>query len=244
MRALVLADIHGNLGAFQAVLADAQRRGGFDAIACLGDIVGYGPDPAGCIALLRSYTHVAVAGNHDGGAIGKTSLDYFNPAAAQACRWSGRQLVPEQRKYLEGLPLVATLGDCTLVHGSPRDPIWEYLVSEASAQASFACFSTPYCLVGHSHVPLLFEQQADGSCAGRRLEPEEMVALASRRLILNPGGVGQPRDRDPRAAYALYDREARTLTHHRVEYDIAATQAAMRQHRLPVSLIERLSYGV
>ncbi|MEK7681987.1 MAG: metallophosphoesterase family protein, partial [Chloroflexota bacterium] len=244
MRALVVADVHGNLAAFEAVIADARRRGGFDLIACVGDIVGYGPAPGECLALLRSFPHVAVAGNHDWGAIGKVSLSDFNPAAAEACRWAGAQLNADQRTYLEELPLTATVGDLTLAHGSPRDPIWEYLVSESAARACFPLFNTPACLVGHSHIPLLFEQQADGSCAERLLAPDEAVPLQGRRLIINPGGVGQPRDRDPRTAYALYDHEARTLTHRRVAYDIAATQEAMRRHGLPQSLIERLSYGV
>ncbi len=243
MRALVVADVHGNLAAFEAVIADARRGGGFDVIACVGDIVGYGPAPGECLTLLRSFPHIAVAGNHDWGAIGKVSLGDFNPAAAEACRWAGARLDADQRTYLGALPLTATFGDLTLAHGSPRDPIWEYLVSESVARACFPLFSTPACMVGHSHVPLLFEQRADGSCSERLLTPDEAVPLEGRRLIINPGGVGQPRDRDPRAAYALYDDEAHALTHRRVAYDIAATQAAMRGHGLPPSLVERLSYG-
>ncbi|MDO8530974.1 MAG: metallophosphoesterase family protein [Dehalococcoidia bacterium] len=244
MRVLVVADVHGNLTAFETVIADARRRGGFDAIACAGDIVGYGPAPGECLALLRSFPHVAVAGNHDWGAVGKVNLRDFNPAAAEVCRWAGAQLNAEQRTYLEDLPLTTTVGDLTLAHGSPRDPVWEYLVSESAAQQCFPLFSTPACLVGHSHLPLLFEQRAGGSCNVRLLEPNKTVSLEGRRLIFNPGGVGQPRDRDPRAAYALYDHKARSLTHHRVAYDVAATQEAMRLHRLPQSLIERLSHGV
>lgn len=129
MRVLVAADVHGNLAAFEAVIADARRRGGFDLIACVGDVVDYGPAPGECLTLLRSFPHVAVAGNHDWGAVGKVSLDDFNPAAAEACRWAGAQLDADQRTCLEELPLTATVGDLTLAHGSPRDPIWEYMVS-------------------------------------------------------------------------------------------------------------------
>ncbi len=244
MRALVVADVHGNLAAFEAVIADVRRGGGFDLIACVGDVVGYGPAPGECLTLLRSFPHVAVAGNHDWGAVGKVSLDDFNPAAAESCRWTSARLDTDQRTYVEKLPLVTTVGDLTLAHGSPRDPIWEYLVSESVARECFPLFSTSACLVGHSHLPLLFEQRPDGSCAGRSLAPDESVPLDGRRLIINPGGVGQPRDRDPRAAYALYDGEARTLTHRRVAYNVAATQAAMRRHHLSPSLVERLGYGV
>ena len=156
MRYALLADIHANLAAFTTVLKDIERRGGVEELWCLGDIVGYGPDPGPCIELLRQYQHICVAGNHDLAAIGKLDISDFNPDAAFTSRWTAGQLSPEHIKYLAGLPTVIEKDDFTLVHGSPREPIWEYLTSSSVAKESFACFKSHFCLVGHSHRPLVF----------------------------------------------------------------------------------------
>lgn len=242
MRYAILGDIHGNLAAFETVLEDVRAHGGFDEVWCLGDIVGYGPDPHQCIELLRGLRHICVAGNHDWAAIGKIDTSDFNPVAAQACHWTAKQLTAEEIEYLQSLPLTLTRDDFTLAHGSPREPIWEYLLSLELAKENLKHFTTRYCLVGHSHVPLVFEQ-ADNTVIYRPLTDGMKIQLGTSRLIINPGGVGQPRDGDPRAAYAIYDSDARTIHHYRVEYDIAATQKKMAEQGLPLSLILRLSHG-
>ena len=240
MRVAIVSDIHSNLSALSAVL---DHAGSIDAIWCLGDIVGYGPQPNECIALLREHTGWAVAGNHDLAACGHMGVEEFNDAAAAAARWTAGELSEESLAYLRELPPVVIEGDFTMVHGSLRWPEWEYLLSTEQAQAQFELQSTTYSLVGHSHKPFVDHEQPN--------VPPELVAaeagaradLTAQRLIINPGSVGQPRDSDPRAGYALYDSTAQTVTHHRVEYDIAATQQAMEAAKLPGWLIERLSYG-
>ena len=243
MRYAIIADIHSNLAAFTAVLADIDQRGGVDEIWCLGDVVGYGPDPHQCIELLRQHNPVCVAGNHDWAAVGKLNLAEFNPDAAAACRWTTQQLTPEDTEYLENLPLVIEKDDFTLVHGSPREPIWEYLISVSSAKENFAYFHSQFCLVGHSHVPLVFRLNETGACSFSQFSANIGLVLARSRLIINPGGVGQPRDGDPRASYAILDSEARMVRLYRVAYDIGATQASMVRHNLPIRLVSRLSYG-
>jgi predicted phosphodiesterase len=244
MRYAIISDVHSNLTAFQAVLQDIEARGGFERIWCLGDIVGYGPDPKECIELLRQNDHICVAGNHDWGAIGKIDVDDFNSEAAAACRWTGQQLDQQEVDYLANLPLVTSEGDFTLAHGSPREPIWEYLVSTHVARFSFNYFQTKFCLVGHSHVPMVFELLApDGDCLVHEFPMGTPLTLDSNRLIINPGGVGQPRDSDPRASYAIYDSDQGLIWHHRVAYDISSTQQRMREYGLPYGLAARLSHG-
>lgn len=243
MRIAIVADIHSNLAAFQAVLRHAEATGPIDRLWCLGDVVGYGPDPGACIALLSRYPHTAVAGNHDLAAIAKVSTADFNASAARAAAWTGAQLTSEERHYLNGLPEVAKEGEFTLVHGTLRAPVWEYLLSLEAAQEQFRLMETPYSIVGHSHLPFWAEEDAGGDIRSEPWEDGDSLELGEKRLIVNPGGVGQPRDGDPRAAYVLYDTESRILTLHRVEYDIAATQEKMRTAGLPSWLAERLSFG-
>jgi len=241
MRFAILADIHSNLAAFEAVLGDADSRGGFDKIWCLGDVVGYGPDPNECIKRLRQFENVCIAGNHDWAAIDKMDTSDFNPVAAAAAQWTAEHLTDEDRNYLLNLPVILCEDDFTLAHGSPREPIWEYLLSTEAAQDNFAYFETAYCLVGHSHIPLIFELVADE--AVYREFGKANLKLEEKRMIINPGGVGQPRDGDPRASYAIYDSETKTVSHYRVEYDISATQKKMAEQGLPTPLILRLSLG-
>ena len=246
MRALVVSDIHGNFTALDAVLRDAESSGAFDAFWCLGDTVGYGPQPSECVARLRELGAVWVAGNHERAATGAMSTEYFNPDAAQAALWTRKRLSGEERATLDALPEVITEGEFTLVHGTLRDPVWEYLYSEEIALAHLALQETPFGLVGHTHVPAVAYQHPDWTqeCDFYQLRHGEAVRLAERgKMVLNPGSVGQPRDHDPRAAYALYDADAGEILFTRVEYDISATQKLMMEAGLPRWLIERLSQG-
>jgi predicted phosphodiesterase len=246
MRTLILSDVHGNVAALEAVIRDAAAGGPFDAVWCLGDTVGYGPQPSQCIARLHELGALWVAGNHDRAATGALSTEDFNPDAAEAALWTRRRLTTEERAGLDAIPEVATQGDFTLVHGTLREPIWEYLYSEEIALAHLALQETAYGLVGHTHVPLLVYQHPDRSqeCEMYRLGHGEAVRLAERgKMVLNPGSVGQPRDGDPRAAYAVYDSEAGEVLFLRVEYEINATQKLMQEAGLPRWLIQRLSLG-
>ncbi|MDY7018764.1 MAG: metallophosphoesterase family protein [Chloroflexota bacterium] len=243
MRYAILADIHSNLVAFQTVLADIETKGGCDEIWCLGDVVGYGPEPHACIELLRSYKHVCVAGNHDLAASGRIGLSDFNSHAARACQWTAQQLNGQDIDYLRNLPKKLVLDDFTLVHGSPRYPIWEYLLSASEACDNFSYFDTNFCLVGHSHVPSTFRLDNAGNCFCMKIPGEIKLNFQNNRLIINPGGVGQPRDGDPRASYIMYDNNAQMMYHYRIHYDIGRTQKKMTEYKLPSSLILRLNYG-
>lgn len=241
-RILIVSDVHSNLPALDAVLADAERRGGFDRVWCLGDTVGYGAQPNECLDRLRAFDLVSLAGNHDLGAIGAISLDEFNVYAAEANRWTGDVLTPENRQYLAGLPAQQVVGPWTLAHGTPRDPVWEYLFSEHVAAAALAAQTTDWGLVGHTHVPTLAER-VNGGIKLDYLKPDAPLALAGRTVICNPGSVGQPRDHDPRAAYALLDKEAAMLTHYRVRYDVELAQELIIDAGLPRMLADRLEEG-
>jgi len=242
MRYAILADIHANLAALTAVLEDIKGKDGVDELWCLGDIVGYGPEPGECIKLLRQYNPVCVAGNHDLGAVGKLELSYFNPAAAEACQWTAEKLNPVDARYLEDLPKTVQKGDFLLAHGSPMEPVMEYVMSTSVAEKNFSFFNSQFCLVGHTHMPMAFKQEED-SCTSIALSPGIGLVMHGHRMIINPGAVGQPRDGDPRASYAIYDSEGHMLRLYRVEYDIRATQDKMMQAGLPISLVTRLEKG-
>ena len=242
MRALIVSDIHSNLEALRAVLGDAERRGGFDQVWALGDLVGYGPDPGLCLDLLLRHDVIAVAGNHDLAAVGKLGTEAFNSYAAAAVHWTSAQLSEGHNDYLRGLPLKTEVDKFTLVHGSPRDPVWEYVVTPWSAAANFRHFETDRCLVGHSHIPFVCRQR-DDTAVFSAFPLDEAVDLGSERVILNPGGLGQPRDADPRTTYVLYDSATGAVYHHRVEYDIPKTQRKILEAGLPPFLAARLASG-
>lgn len=245
MRSLILADIHANLEAFQAVLNDAHARGPVDELWSLGDIVGYGPNPAEVIELLMEYDHVSVAGNHDWAAIGKIDTRDFNPYAKAAAEWTRIHLSKEHAAYLDSLPLTLERGEFTLVHGTPRDPIWEYLVTQVSVLASLERLQTRHCLVGHSHIPFVCRVDADAAaCEFLEFPTGVPVQLNDGTLFINPGGVGQPRDQDPTTNYAIYDSGLNSICHYRIPYDIPATQEKMRRANLPEPLVARLARGV
>ncbi|MDE2836966.1 MAG: metallophosphoesterase family protein [Chloroflexota bacterium] len=240
MRTLIVSDVHSNLTALDAVIAQAEANGPVDGVWCLGDIVGYGPWPLETVRRLRSLEAVCIQGNHDAGAIGRISLQTFNSAAREACLWNGAQLDEEAHAYLEGLPDAVAVAGFTLVHGAPRDPLWEYLTGYADAMDALARVDTRDVLVGHTHHQFAFEAGGGASLPG----PGGLdVTRDGGRLVVNPGSVGQPRDHDPRAAYAVYDSETGVLSLRRAAYDIAATQRAMEQVGLPEPLISRLSAG-
>ena len=247
MRIAIVSDVHANLAALEAVLRHAEADGPIDGVWCLGDTVGYGPQPSQCVARLREAGAVAVAGNHDRAATGKMGTEEFNPDAATAALWTRDHLAEDAAAHLDGLPEVARPSEeFTLVHGTLRWPLWEYLSSYEAARAHLERQETPFSLVGHTHVPMLVGEGAEfeHGCEMDYLEDGQSVPLTEeRRLVVNAGGVGQPRDGDPRAAYALFDAEARKVTIHRVEYDIKATQALMEAAGLPRRLIDRLSVG-
>ena len=243
MRALILSDIHANLEALEAVVADAQTYGGFDVIWCLGDTVGYGPDPGPCIDRIREFDLVAVAGNHDHAAIGLIDASDFNESAKIAANWTANQLDHEQKEFLASLPLVAVQDTFTLVHGSLRAPIEEYLLDRNSAMGTLAILETQYCLVGHSHIPFRC-LEIDGDVDFYDFTEDELIEMTNNRQIVNPGGVGQPRDRNPRSSYAIYDSTENNLVRHRVDYDILKTQRKMVAADLPSRLIERLGHGL
>ena len=242
MRILVISDIHANLTALETVLNDAQ--GDWEYVWCLGDIVGYGPDPNECVELLQTMPHLCLAGNHDWAALGRLDVRNFNPDARKAVDWTRNALKPQNIDYLEALPTTFVIGHYTLAHGSPREPFWEYILEPLIAALNFSHFETPYCLVGHTHQPVIFEQvNEQGDTEAIMPAYRSRRQLNGRRQIINPGSLGQPRDANPVAAYAILDDETNIWEHRRVKYDITAVQRRMRQADMPERLIARLEHG-
>jgi diadenosine tetraphosphatase ApaH/serine/threonine PP2A family protein phosphatase len=242
MRIAVISDIHANLLALEAVLAHART---IQAVWNMGDCVGYGPQPGECIARLRESGAIWVAGNHERAATGAIGIEDFNPAAAMAAQWTENRLTDDEKSFLDALPETVCELDFTLVHGTLRWPIWEYLVDFETARAHLSLQQTPFSFVGHTHVPMQVTELPDDrqGCELHRLSDGDVVELGGARLVLNPGSVGQPRDGDKRASYGLLDTDTRTFTLRRVDYDIAATQKLMEEADLPNWLIERLAIG-
>jgi diadenosine tetraphosphatase ApaH/serine/threonine PP2A family protein phosphatase len=239
VRVALLSDIHANVVALEAAFAEV---GSIDAIWVTGDTVGYGPDPADTLALLRERGALLVQGNHDRAVATGEGLDYFHERAALAARMHAEWLSGEDRDRLAALPQVETVERFTLCHGSLRDPLWEYVTSTAAAGETIARATTPFACVGHTHVPALF-RSVDGRVRAQRPMPGTAYPLED-RCLLNAGSVGQPRDGDPRAAYVILDTTAGAATFHRVAYDIAETQRRIRARRLPEMFAERLTFGV
>ena len=241
MHYLILSDIHANLTALEAVLADAPD---FDQIWCLGDLVGYGPNPNECVERIQDFDHISLAGNHDLAALGRLDIRSFNTDARLANAWTQSELTPAVREYLSGLPPKMEKDDFYLAHASPREPVWEYILDASLAYANFAYFSATICLVGHTHVPIIFELDEEQRRCETTVAPfSESVSLGPRRMIINPGSVGQPRDGNPQASYAMLDTENMTWEFRRVTYPVEITQERMRARGLPRRLIERLDMG-
>jgi predicted phosphodiesterase len=240
VRIAVLSDIHGNLVALDAILA---ALGAVDRVWHLGDVVGYGPEPDAVVARLRGLGAIGVRGNHDAAAVGGSEIDSFNPDARRAMEWTRKTIDPDTRAWLAALPVRRTEGDFELVHGSPRDPTWEYITTAPVARLNLDLLHTPYGLHGHTHLPTVFRDE-DGRVETLSPSDGSTVVLDGRRILANPGSVGQPRDGDPRASALVLDPEGRELTWQRSPYDIAAVQSAMRRRRLPDRLVARLAHGV
>ncbi len=241
MRTLIISDIHANLTALEAVLADACS---YDATWCLGDLVGYGPNPNECVERIAGLPNMqCIMGNHDAAAVDLIDVETFNLEARKAVLWTREHLTPENRDYLENLSTRITVDDFTLVHGSPYKPIWEYLLDTRSATFNFGLFDTPYCFVGHTHLPVRFYLPDDRTTAQLDVPAHISQMTLAPRAILNPGSVGQPRDHDPRSAYAILDLDDFTWEWRRVEYDIQKVQERMRQENLPERHINRLASG-
>jgi diadenosine tetraphosphatase ApaH/serine/threonine PP2A family protein phosphatase len=185
-----------------------------------------------------------MAGNHDWAAISRISIAEFNPSAQEACRWTSERLNEENGAYLSNLPTRFVEGNCTLVHGSPREPIWEYIIYPSTAQLNFQFFDTQLCFVGHTHAPAIFREETSTHKFEISIPlPGHPILIDDERMIINPGSVGQPRDGDPEAAYMIFDPDSKALEYHRVAYDVALTQRLMMEKGLPESLISRLSFG-
>ena len=242
MRVAVLSDVHGNRHAFEAVLGDVDAADVAE-IWCLGDVVGYGADPNDCVDLARERCAITLAGNHDLAVTGDLSLEDFSRGAALAARWTTDVLAEERLAWLGRLEPKAQRAGAGLYHASPRDPVWEYVISVLLADLCFDAAPERVCLVGHSHVALAFHRRDGERAGGERRYADDAADLSEGRWLLNPGSVGQPRDGDPRAAWLLLDLEGRTATWKRVPYDVAAAARAIRAARLPESLAERLEYG-
>jgi diadenosine tetraphosphatase ApaH/serine/threonine PP2A family protein phosphatase len=240
MRVAVISDIHANAPALEASL---EAVGGYDQLWVLGDIVGYGPHPDGVVERLRELDVVAVQGNHDAAVLGRIPVGTFNDLARAAVEWTARTMTPRNLDWLAELPDTRVEGDFTLVHGSPRDPLWEYLFSVPAARINLAAFETPHCVVGHTHHQLTFRDD-DGQVEALLADDRTTLTLDERRCILNPGSVGQPRDGDRRACAMTIDTATARVEWLRFEYDVEATQAAIRATSLPGRLADRLGLGV
>lgn len=242
MQVAVLSDIHSNRHALEAVL-EAVARTAAREVWCLGDVVGYGADPNDCVRLVREHAAICLAGNHDLGVTGALSLEQFSPGAAVAAEWTQEVIEPECRDWLATLSPSGDRANVALFHGSPLDPVWEYVMSVLLADRCFDGFAAPIGLIGHSHVACSFERREGESATGGPRRCDEVVDLSDGRWLLNPGGLGQPRDGDARAAWLLLDLSAHTASWRRTEYDIDGAASAIRAARLPESLAERLQYG-
>jgi diadenosine tetraphosphatase ApaH/serine/threonine PP2A family protein phosphatase len=241
-RIAIISDIHSNLTALEAVVADI---GSADDWWCLGDIVGYGPDPNQVIDMVRDLEVTCIRGNHDDGVQRLTDLAWFNSTAGLALEWTARQLSESSWSFLRQLPRETSIDGYRLVHGSPRDALTEYVTNGSIADASLRLIDEDVCLIGHTHVPSSFVRvpEQPGIEVTQRMDGESLRRRTGVRQILNAGSVGQPRDGDARAAYGILDTSDRTFTWHRVPYDVEATQERMRLAALPEMLIDRLSEG-
>ncbi len=241
MKILVISDVHANVTALEAVLAHA---GQFNAAWCLGDLVGYGPDGNECVQRVRELPNLlCVRGNHDLAICGDADLDIFNHEASEAILVSRRLIAPETFDHLRGLPEKLVSNLVTLIHGSPRNPVWEYILDTAIAAENFASFDTQLAFVGHSHLPLMFTANPENGLVERSYRLPGVTAKITSRAILNPGSVGQPRDNDPRASYGIFDLESMTWEIHRVPYDVPSVQQRILKAGLPEKHARRLSAG-
>jgi len=243
MNVLLLSDIHSNLAALEVVVEDANANFEIGETWALGDLVGYGPQPAECLSLLKSIDVVAVAGNHDLAVVGAISTADFNDIAAAAVEWTQGVLDDVNLDHLRGLATTRERHGITLVHGSPRAPAWEYVVDEGVAAQALNDVETVGLAVGHTHYPVIYEQRG-GEIGQVQPVPSQSRSVAGTKFLVNPGSVGQPRDRDPRASYAVLDLDEEIITHMRAEYDVELTAGKIRAAGLPTFLADRLLVGM
>ncbi len=241
MQILVMSDIHGNYNALEAVLEDAGK---VDKVWCLGDLLGYGPDPNECVKRIRSLKNcVCLLGNHDAAVLGTMDLEAFNRDARKSVEWNREVLSDENMDFVRHLPEKHVYKQITLVHGSPRNPVWEYILDWQIAMYNFEFFDTQYCLVGHTHIPVIFQMTEDATNFHLEiLNPISPVKLEG-RAIINPGSVGQPRDRDARASYAVFDLDDNTWHPKRIAYDVSSVQDRITKAGLPERNATRLGDG-
>ena len=242
MRIAVVSDIHGNRHAFEAVL-DAIEATDCGEMWCLGDLVGYGAEPDACVALARRHAAVCLAGNHDLGVRGDLPLEEFSRGAALAAQWTRATITPETLEYLMGLEPADLDEEVGLFHASPRDPVWEYVLSPLQAELCLDAQQHRVCLIGHSHIALSFSRFEGAAASGETHAADDELEITEGEWLINPGSVGQPRDGDPRAAWLELDTENWSVVYRRTEYDVAGAASAIRAARLPDSLAERLSFG-
>jgi predicted phosphodiesterase len=242
MQVAVVSDIHGNRQAFEAVL-DEIAASDCQELWCLGDLVGYGADPDACVELARQNAAICLAGNHDLVVCGALPMEEFSRGAALAAQWTQRTIAPETRAYLERLEPTKLDEEVGLFHASPRDPVWEYVLSPLQAEMCLEVQEHRVCLIGHSHVALSFSRLAWRSATGQTRDAGEELEISDGEWLINPGSVGQPRDGDPRAGWLELDLDRWRATYRRTEYDIAGAGAAIRAAHLPASLAERLEFG-
>lgn len=242
MRIAVVTDIHSNRQALEAVLADA-RAADVDELWCLGDVVGYGGDPDACAELIRQNASVCLAGNHDLAVIGAIPLESFSDVARRAAEWTESRISQETRTYLQSLAPADETHGVSLFHGSPRDPVWEYVLSPLQADLGFDVQRHDVCLVGHTHVALYYHRPLGGETSGETQHAGDELDLSSGLWLVNPGSAGQPRDGDARAAWLELDTDRWSARYRRVPYDVSSAAWAIRAARLPHSLADRLSHG-
>jgi predicted phosphodiesterase len=242
MKVAVVSDIHSNLQAFEAVL-EAVAASEAEELWCLGDIVGYGADPDACVELARRHVAVCLAGNHDMAVAGELELDDFTRGASVAAQWTREVIAPSNLAYLAALEPKGREESVGLYHASPRDPVWEYVLSALLAELCMDAQSDRVCLIGHSHVASAFVREEGEPATGEPRREGVQLDISSSEWLLNPGSVGQPRDGDPRAAWLLLDLDDQLASYHRTAYDVSGAAGAIKAARLPNSLAERLEYG-
>jgi predicted phosphodiesterase len=242
LKVAVISDIHSNRQAFEAVL-EAVAASDAAELWCLGDIVGYGADPDACVELARRHVAVCLAGNHDMAVAGELPFDEFSRGASIAAQWTREVIAPANLAFLADLRPTGQEGSIGLYHASPRDPVWEYVLSALLAELCLDSQPHRVCLIGHSHVASAFVRHVGEPATGEPCRESTELDLSRGEWLLNPGSIGQPRDGDPRAAWLLLDLEGDTATYRRTSYDVAGAAAAIKAARLPNSLAERLEYG-
>jgi len=241
----IISDIHGNREALNTILDYLKRKEKIDRFICCGDIVGYGAKPNECTVIIRGLNNCyTVAGNHDWGAIGLEDTSFFNPVALEAVEWTGRHLTKDNRNYLKNLASEIEEDNFLLVHGSPRDPINEYIFEERTFSANLPRIKKNICFVGHTHVPLCLYATPSQEIKGIPLDDDTVLEInPSYKYLINCGSIGQPRDGDPRASCGIYEEKKNIIRIKRIKYDIAKTQEEIINAKLPSALALRLGYG-